>query len=604
MEIVWPYGPQSTDYSMPMEHAAPQDSSVIGQWTAWRDLPGSPGEQLRLDLYLEPDGTGWLSVNQFTNGKQGVSWCSALPMAYQAQDGYLTFTQYSAYGGYQALCLHATQCIDCENGHPYVMEGRALSVQIQAAYDEWYNGDEANYTLRFAPRTVDDAINADSEAGQTWIAGDFIYRLGPQREATITGFSSFIQYDMDGMSEVGPPVVDVVIPEQLSGVPVKTVEGWGLSLMAGVRTVHIPEGVQTIGDRTLAYLPNLEEVWLPGSLAYIGVEAFMGDNTLLVHVPSNSYAHAWAMQVQQVTVDAIAAGMVHAVAGQMQAETSPASEASAADQPRYQTVTPPAMGVRGNETPAVTAPQVTPDMSPVTELESPSPASPEGLWEGILKVGVRTLSMQLWVRAGASSHIRLSEDDGVSMSIQHIDSSVLAEWQEDQLRLITYQGEYVTPQRLQMCGDNLTQAQIPYWCSGQELRLNLGEAGIMRLVPPSAGRRDGILQALTARADGEWSYLGGNYDMRSGLKVLSSWTFLARKKSQYIPLFVDPALYDVKSVSIEIPLEASEWLSCPVQEGTGRQYDSQTDELQAGGGKTGAFRLEVRKTILDYPGRP
>ena len=82
-------------------------------------------------------------------------------------------------------------------------------------------------------------------------------------------------------------ILEVVIPTEVEGYPVVSVQDEVFRGVSGLQSVVIGEGVQSIGNRAFYNCPDLETVMFPDSLVSIGEMAFCNTGLTAVELPKN-----------------------------------------------------------------------------------------------------------------------------------------------------------------------------------------------------------------------------------------------------------------------------------------------------------------------------
>ena len=187
--------------------------------------------------------------------------------------------------GYAASFQYLLHCAGIES---FVLTGKAdngsHAWDIVKLEDGWHfvdptwddAGNQLSYTYfnrgtEFMQKThaIDAAKNVPLEELHDYISDEFAYVM-----------------QLDGSLSVGGcrgEAEDLVIPGQMKGVPVTTIQknsrylfGWN----SGMKSVTIPDTVTSIGSNAFENCTALEAVFIPGSVAGIGNSAFSGCTSL------------------------------------------------------------------------------------------------------------------------------------------------------------------------------------------------------------------------------------------------------------------------------------------------------------------------------------
>lgn len=121
----------------------------------------------------------------------------------------------------------------------------------------------------------------------------------PVAEVTVDNIRYVLQEDgtywipYEGGSQVHG---DVMIPEQISGVPVTGLADRAF-VYGMIDSIVLPEGLKYIGEYAFAGCMSIESATLPSSLEIIGDRAFEGCDFLTLIVPPDSCAEAWVKEM-------------------------------------------------------------------------------------------------------------------------------------------------------------------------------------------------------------------------------------------------------------------------------------------------------------------
>jgi len=74
---------------------------------------------------------------------------------------------------------------------------------------------------------------------------------------------------------------DVVVPGELGGYPVKSIGGWAFAFCRGIKTIDLPEGIETIGRYAFNECSALQAISIPDSVEVIHEYAFYGCKALV-----------------------------------------------------------------------------------------------------------------------------------------------------------------------------------------------------------------------------------------------------------------------------------------------------------------------------------
>jgi hypothetical protein len=129
-------------------------------------------------------------------------------------------------------------------------------------------------------------------------SGDWTYTVGEANEATIT--------------EYGGEDVEVSVPAELDGIPVKHIGNMVFFSCGGLREkpftkITLPEGIETLGS-SLCVSADITEITFPASLRSIGPSAFTGTALTKVSIPAGvtnigDGAFGNCSQLMQIDVD-------------------------------------------------------------------------------------------------------------------------------------------------------------------------------------------------------------------------------------------------------------------------------------------------------------
>ena len=115
----------------------------------------------------------------------------------------------------------------------------------------------------------------------------------PLPESEYFGFSYKKEGDKVTITAYAGDTLDVVIPSTIGGLPVTEIADSAFE-NSGIRSVSIPETVESIGWFAFRGCSSLSRAVLPANVSTIGYDAFSSCPRLTVYAPSVSYAYKYA----------------------------------------------------------------------------------------------------------------------------------------------------------------------------------------------------------------------------------------------------------------------------------------------------------------------
>ncbi len=165
-----------------------------------------------------------------------------------------------------------------------------------ARYRVWVNFSDGTYIDALTDNCLEWRVSTDVEMTDESIlyrgdktgtvtltvTGECLGQALPTTSKTVT-FSTDPMVNLYGQKEGssyhitgrnGQGEVEVIIPDEVQGVPVTTIAKEAFAYAQDIRRVTLSEGIQTIESKAFYRCPNLTEVHLPSTLQYLGVGAF------------------------------------------------------------------------------------------------------------------------------------------------------------------------------------------------------------------------------------------------------------------------------------------------------------------------------------------
>ena len=105
--------------------------------------------------------------------------------------------------------------------------------------------------------------------------------------------------------------IQVVIPDRVGKTKVKRIGEYAFSAKRNratpeqqrsvnqIRSIHVPDGIESLGSGLCQWSMMLTDVFLPGSIKEIGESAFQtyrGLKSIIIHAPAGSYAEQYAKE--------------------------------------------------------------------------------------------------------------------------------------------------------------------------------------------------------------------------------------------------------------------------------------------------------------------
>ena len=133
------------------------------------------------------------------------------------------------------------------------------------------------------------SLIAKAESNEVYMQyGDYLYYTQVDENKDGTSDYAIIKYCDES-------AVEIVIPNEIDGSPVKEIEYSAFSNCINLKSIEIPDSVTSIGDYAFCYCTSLASIEIPDSVIKIGESAFL-DTALLENQTGIKYADTWVVE--------------------------------------------------------------------------------------------------------------------------------------------------------------------------------------------------------------------------------------------------------------------------------------------------------------------
>ena len=159
---------------------------------------------------------------------------------------------------------------------------------VDSIVDSGKCGDNIEWTLYASRKLVLSGSGAmydfSSQNAQPWAANRLNIR-SIEVDANITSIGAYAFFEAKNLRFV----------KFAEGSRLESINRMAFCWCSSLKSIDLPEGVKTIGDRTFAYSSALVDVYVPQSVNNIGSVSFTGSSKVRLHVAEGTYAHEYAI---------------------------------------------------------------------------------------------------------------------------------------------------------------------------------------------------------------------------------------------------------------------------------------------------------------------
>lgn len=270
------------------------DKWVDSQWCEFADSDENAATRklkiTKVKPYQAFAGSGYIKITASVNGKVIKTWkistiagsdATAIKISKDGVD--VNGKSFALIAGKTASISYVTDPEGCEVEWTSSNEKVATLVNNQSYYSVKVTGVAEGEAVLTAKTKNGIQASVTVVVTKEKTSGFYTYTEGKDGTATITAYKG--------------KETDIKIPDTLDKCKVVGIGNQAFTDMEQLKTVEIPEGVESIGDYAFAGNANLVSVTIPKSVTSIGKNIFMqGNYNTIILCSAGSYAEAYAIE--------------------------------------------------------------------------------------------------------------------------------------------------------------------------------------------------------------------------------------------------------------------------------------------------------------------